>query len=305
MEFITVSLLNGLSYGLLLFMLSSGLTLIFSMMGVLNFAHASFYMLGAYLGYSIGRVTGFWVALLLAPLAVGALGASLAGAEFSRRIAGKTGMDIVLVPAGTILVGGLTGVVAGPFIAGMMYWIGNAINVATTLRPIPMGILVSVMMGVALTLPISSAALAISLGLSGLAAGASTTGCCCQMIGFAVASYRDNGVGGLFSQGLGTSMIQIPNIIRNPWIWIPPTLASAVLGPVSTVFFRMENSRVGAGMGTSGLVGQVSTLETMGAAAWPGILLLHFLLPAALSLLFAEILRKTGRIRPGDMKLEK
>jgi len=236
---------------------------------------------------------------------VGALVASLAGAEFSRRIAGKTGMDIVLVPAGTILVGGLTGVVAGPFIAGMMYWISNAINVATTLRPIPMGILVSVMMGVALTLPISSAALAISLGLSGLAAGASTTGCCCQMIGFAVASYRDNGVGGLFSQGLGTSMIQIPNIIRNPWIWIPPTLASAVLGPVSTVFFRMENSRVGAGMGTSGLVGQVSTLETMGAAAWPGILLLHFLLPAALSLLFAEILRKTGRIRPGDMKLEK
>ncbi len=236
---------------------------------------------------------------------VGALVASLAGAEFSKRIAGKTGMDIIVVPAGTILVGGLAGVVAGPFIAGMMYWIGNAINVATTLHPIPMGILVSVMMGVALTLPISSAALSISLGLSGLAAGASTTGCCCQMIGFAVASYRDNGIGGLFSQGLGTSMIQIPNIIRNPWIWIPPTLASAVLGPVSTVFFRMENSRVGAGMGTSGLVGQVSTFETMGVAAWPGVLLLHFLLPAALSLLFAELLRKTGRIRPGDMKLEK
>jgi len=231
--------------------------------------------------------------------------ASLAGAEFARRIAGKTGVDIVLVPAGTIIAGGLAGIIAGPFIAGMMYWIGNAINVATTLHPFPMGILVSIMMGLALTLPISSAALSISLGLSGLAAGASTTGCCCQMIGFAVASYRENGMGGLFSQGLGTSMIQIPNIIRNPWIWLPPTAAAAVLGPVATVVFKMENSRVGAGMGTSGLVGQVSTLEVMGSGAWPGILLLHFLLPAILAFLFSEILRRTGHIKPGDMKLEK
>jgi len=236
---------------------------------------------------------------------VGALVASWAGAEVSRRIAGKTGVDIVLVPAATIVAGSAVGVVAGPAVARMMYWLGSAINAATTLHPIPMGMVLSVAMGMILTLPISSAALSISLGLSGLAAGASTAGCCCQMIGFAVASFRENGTGGLIAQGLGTSMLQIPNIIRNPWIWVPPTAAAAVLGPVSTVIFRMENSSIGAGMGTSGLVGQVSTLGVMGPSAWPGILLLHFLLPAVLSLLFSEILRRTGRIRPGDMKLEK
>ncbi len=236
---------------------------------------------------------------------VGALVASWAGAEVSRRIAGKTGVDIVLVPAATIVAGSAVGVVAGPAVARMMYWLGSAINAATTLHPIPMGIVLSVAMGMILTLPISSAALSISLGLSGLAAGASTAGCCCQMIGFAVASFREHGTGGLIAQGLGTSMLQIPNIIRNPWIWVPPTAAAAVLGPVSTVIFRMENSSIGAGMGTSGLVGQVSTLGVMGPSAWPGILLLHFLLPAVLSLLFSEILRRTGRIRPGDMKLEK
>ena len=234
---------------------------------------------------------------------VGALVASLAGAEFSRLLSGRTGVDIVLVPAGTIVAGGLAGVFAGPLISSGLYWLGSVVNAATTLQPIPMGIVVSVIMGLVLTLPISSAALAISLGLSGLAAGASTTGCCCQMIGFAVASFRDNGLGGLLSQGLGTSMIQVPNIIKNPWIWLPPTLASAVLGPVSTVIFGMENNSVGAGMGTSGLVGQLSTLGVMGQAAWPGIALLHFALPAALSLLFAEMLRRSGRIKPGDMKL--
>jgi hypothetical protein len=214
-------------------------------------------------------------------------------------------VDIVLVPAATIVAGGAVGVVAGPAVARMMYWLGSAINAAAALHPFPMGIVLSVAMGMILTLPISSAALSISLGLSGLAAGASTTGCCCQMIGFAVASFRENGTGGLIAQGLGTSMLQIPNIIRNPWIWVPPTAAAAVLGPLSTVVFRMENSPVGAGMGTSGLVGQVSTLAVMGSSAWPGILLLHFLLPAVLSLLFSEILRRTGHIRPGDMKFEK
>lgn len=236
---------------------------------------------------------------------VGAFIAALAGAEASRRIAGKTGVDIVLIPAVTILVGGAVGVFIGPLIARMMYWIGSGVNMATTLHPIPMGIVLSVVMGIILTLPISSAALSISLGLSGLAAGASTVGCCCQMIGFAVASYRENGFGGLLAQGLGTSMIQVPNIIRNSWVWVPPTMTAALLGPLSTVVFKMENSRVGAGMGTSGFVGQVSTLEVMGAAAWPGIVLLHFVFPAVFSFVFSEILRRTGHIRPGDMTLDK
>ncbi|NLB83290.1 MAG: PTS sugar transporter subunit IIC [Synergistaceae bacterium] len=236
---------------------------------------------------------------------VGAFIASWAGAEFSRRIAGRTGVDIVLVPAGTILIGGAAGMFAGPAIARMMYWIGSGINIATTLHPIPMGIILSVAMGLFLTLPISSAALSISLGLSGLAAGAATVGCCCQMIGFAVAGYRENGVGGLLAQGLGTSMIQVPNIIKNPWIWVPPTAAAAILGPLSTVIFHMENSSVGAGMGTSGFVGQVSTLAVMGSKAWPGIAVLHFILPALLTLLFSEFLRRQKLILAGDMKLEK
>ncbi|HPI97428.1 MAG TPA: PTS sugar transporter subunit IIC [Synergistales bacterium] len=234
---------------------------------------------------------------------MGALIASLAGAEFSKLIQGRTRVDIVLVPAGTILAGGFAGIYAGPWIASMMYLLGNMINMATRLHPFPMGILVSVMMGIILTLPISSAALAISLGLSGLAAGAATVGCSCQMIGFAVQSYRENKVGGLISQGLGTSMIQIPNIVRNPMIWIPPILSSAILGPVATVIFQMQNNKIGAGMGTSGLVGQFGTLAEMGSKAWPGIISLHFILPAVLTLMFSEYMRKKGWIKAGDMSL--
>ncbi|ADE57927.1 PTS transporter subunit IIC [Aminobacterium colombiense] len=234
---------------------------------------------------------------------MGALVGSLVGAEVTKLIAGKTKVDIVLVPAATILAGGLAGYLTGPWIAQGMNFLGALINTATRLHPFPMGILVSVLMGIILTLPISSAALAIALGLNGLAAGAATVGCCCQMIGFAAQSYKDNGVGGLISQGLGTSMIQIPNIIRNPWIWVPPTLASAILGPVATMVFKMENNKVGAGMGTSGLVGQFGTIATMGGSGWVGIVTLHFLLPALLSTLFCLILLKVKKIRPGDMRL--
>ena len=234
---------------------------------------------------------------------MGALVGSLVGAEVTKLIAGKTKVDIVLVPAATILAGGLAGYLTGPWIAQGMNFLGALINTATRLHPCPMGILVSVLMGIILTLPISSAALAIALGLNGLAAGAATVGCCCQMIGFAAQSYKDNGVGGLISQGLGTSMIQIPNIIRNPWIWVPPTLASAILGPVATMVFKMENNKEGAGMGTSGLVGQFGTIATMGGSGWVGIVILHFLLPALLSTLFCLILLKVKKIRPGDMRL--
>jgi len=234
---------------------------------------------------------------------VGALVASLAGAEVSRLVSGRTKVDIVLVPAATIIAGGYAGLYAGPWIASMMSMLGDMINLATQMHPLPMGILVSVMMGMILTLPISSAALAISLGLSGLAAGAATVGCCCQMIGFAVQSYRENGLGGLIAQGLGTSMLQIPNIVKNPLIWIPPTISSALLGPLATLFFKMENNRIGAGMGTSGLVGQFGTYAEMGNSAWPGMILLHFLLPAVLTLFFSEFMRKKKLIKPGDMRL--
>ena len=238
---------------------------------------------------------------------VGAAVAALAGLLCGRLVQGRggKGLDILLVPIASIVGGGFAAATCAPWIARGMNAVGEFVNLMTTLQPLPMGIAVSVVMGMILTLPISSAALAISLGLSGLAAGASTVGCSAQMVGFAVMSFRENGVGGLIAQGLGTSMIQMPNIMRNPWVWVPPTLASAVLGPCSTLIFGMKNNSVGAGMGTSGLVGQIGTFAVMGESAWPGVVLLHFVLPALLTLAFSRILKERGLIRAGDLALDR
>ncbi|WP_432662130.1 PTS transporter subunit IIC [Wukongibacter baidiensis] len=243
----------------------------------------------------IGEPAGSFIAALLA-------------AEFSKLIYGKTKVDIVIVPAATIIVGGLVGIFVSPAISQFMKGLGEIINRATMLQPIPMGIIIATLMGMILTLPISSAALAISLGLSGAAAGASVVGCSAQMIGFAVASYKENGIGGFIAQGLGTSMLQVPNIIRNPLIWIPPTLASAILGPLSTYVFQMENNSIGAGMGTSGLVGQFGTIAAMSdkvpmSKILINIGLLHFILPAVLTLAISEYMRRKGYIKFGDMKI--
>lgn len=239
---------------------------------------------------------------------MGAFVAAVIGAEIGNLIAGRTRMDIIFVPSLTIVAGGLAGKFVGPYIAVFMVNIGAWVNAATILRPIPMGILVSTSMGMILTMPISSAAIAISLQMSGLAAGAATVGCSAQMVGFAVASYRENKLGGLIAQGLGTSMLQVPNIVRRPQIWIPATLTGALLGPISTTVFKMENIPLGAGMGTSGLVGQFGTWTAMEGTdplmLLGLILLMHFILPAALTLLFSEGMRKMGIIRLGDMKLQ-
>ena len=239
---------------------------------------------------------------------MGAFVSALAAAEFSKLIAGKTKVDIVLVPAATILVGGIIGILISPVIASFMKGIGDVINTATELQPIPMGIIVAVIMGIVLTLPISSAALAISLGLSGIAGGASLVGCCCQMVGFAAISYRENGFGGAIAQGLGTSMLQVPNIIKNPKIWIPPIIASAILGPVSTTLLKMKSNSVGAGMGTSGLVGQFGAYAEMGTEVsnisfFIMIGLMHFVFPVVLSLTISEWMRKKKWIQYGDLKL--
>lgn len=239
---------------------------------------------------------------------MGAFIAALAAAEFSKLIAGKTKVDIVVVPALTIIVGGLVGVTLSPVIASFMKSFGALINAATVLQPIPMGIILAVVMGMVLTLPISSAALAISMGISGIAAGAALVGCACQMIGFAVISYRENGIGGAIAQGLGTSMLQIPNIIKNPKIWIPPIIASALLGPVSTTLLKMESNSIGAGMGTSGLVGQFGAYAAMKdqmdiTSFLLIIAIMHFILPAIISLIISEWMRKKKWIKPGDMLL--
>ena len=236
----------------------------------------------------------------------GAFVGAVIGAEFGKLISRETKVDILVTPAVTIATGIMAANFIGPIVAGFMRGLGAVIMSATELAPLPMGVLVAVLMGLALTAPISSAALAIMMTLSGPAAGAATVGCAAQMIGFAVASYRENGWGGLISQGMGTSMLQIPNIVKHPLILIPPTLAAALIGPLSTTVFRMENIPAGAGMGTSGFVGPLLTLQTMGFTypVFGAVLLLHFILPAVLTLLFSEWMRKKGLIKLGDYNLD-
>ncbi len=239
---------------------------------------------------------------------VGAFIAALVGAELGNLLAGKTKIDIVITPMITILSGGLVGIFVGPWLNDFMESLGSLINHATELQPIWMGIAIAVIVGLALTAPISSAALCIMIGLDGIAAGAACVGCCCQMVGFAVASWRDNGLGGTLSQMFGTSMLQFSNIVRRPAIWLAPTLASAVLGPISTTVLRMTNTPMGAGMGTSGLVGQFGAYDAMIGTTqfWVfllEILVMHFLLPACLTLTFDSVFRKLGWVKKGDMKL--
>lgn len=235
----------------------------------------------------------------------GAFAAAAIGAECGKLISGETGLDIILTPAATLLSGIATGLLVGPWVAAFMHGLGNLIMTATEMQPVPMGIFVAVIMGITLTLPISSAAIAIMLNLGGVAAGAATVGCCCHLVGFAIAGYRDNGPSGLISLGLGCSMLQVPNLIRNPWIILPPILASACLGPLVTAVFPMHNLPEGAGMGSSGLVGQISTFAAMGTGmeVWIMVAIFHFLLPGALVWLFAMMLRKRGRIIDGDLRI--
>lgn len=234
---------------------------------------------------------------------VGALAAALVGVEIGLRLEGRTKFDLLIIPGVVILAGGLVGIYISPVISVFMRTIGILINEFTMLQPVPMGILLGIVVGMILTLPISSAALCISINIGGLAAGAALAGCCAQMVGFAVMSFRENKFGGLISQGIGTSMLQVPNIIKNPWIWVPPTVAGGVCGLLSTTLFKMETNSVGAGMGTSGLVGQFTTFAEMGPSSLLPMAILHFLLPAVISVVICEIMRKKNIIKPDDLKL--
>lgn len=248
-------------------------------------------------------VTGMMGATLGGP--AGSFIAVAIGAEFGKAISKETKVDIICTPAVTILTGAISATVIGPIIGKLMTGLGSAIVTATEWQPFFFGIFISVVVGLALTAPISSAALCIMLDLSGLAAGAATVGCCAQMVGFAVASYRDNKIGGLVAVGIGTSMLQISNIFKNPWILLPPTLAAAILGPISTCVFKMTNNAMGAGMGTSGFVGQIGTFTDMGftVPVLIQILVVQIGLPIILTLIFDGVLRKYGKIKDGDYLL--
>lgn len=235
---------------------------------------------------------------------VGAFVAALVGAEIGKLVSKETKIDIIVTPVVTIISGGIVAKLVSPLVAIMLNFIGKSVMASTDLQPFLMGMVVAVIIGIALTSPLSSAALCIMLDLSGITAGAATAGCCAQMVGFAAMSYKENGIGGLVAQGLGTSMLQIGNILKNLWIIVPPTIASAVCGSLSTVLFKFENTAAFAGMGTSGLVGQIGTIQSMGIDSIGYIVILHFVLPAIISIVGYKVLVKIGKIHQGDVKLD-
>ena len=238
---------------------------------------------------------------------VGALIATIISTELGKMISKETRVDILATPAVTIISGVLAAQFVGPGVSAFMTAFGNLVKTATVMQPLFMGILVPALIGIALTLPISSAAICIMLSLDGIAGGAATAGCCAQMVGFACLSFRENGWGGLLAQGLGTSMLQMGNIVKNPRIWIAPTVVSMITGPLSTLVFKLENIPAGSGMGTCGLVGPIGIYTAMpdgGARMWAGILLICFVIPAILTPILGEILRKMGWIKDGDMRLD-
>lgn len=273
-------------------------------------------MLGPAIGAAVGYALNAPALVLFSAVATGAAGAELGGpagaflasllaTEVGKLVAGQTRLDIVLTPSVTVLTGFGVSWLAGPAIDNGMRGLGQIIMWATDQQPLLMSIVVAVLMGIALTLPISSAAIAVMLDLSGLAAGAATIGCAAQMVGFAVTGFRENGWGGVVSLGLGTSMLQVPNIVRNPLLFIPPTAAGAVLAPVAVVGFAMEGNAAGAGMGTSGLVGPLMTIETMGLSTEVLLLIaaFHFVLPALLAWLVYVPMRRMSWIRENDQTI--
>lgn len=241
---------------------------------------------------------------------LGAFAAALVGVKLGQMISGKTKVDIIVTPLVSIVAGAMVGFFVGPPITAFMSWLGELVNVNVEQHPVIGGIVVSVLMGMILTLPISSAAIGVSMGINGLAAGAATIGCCCNMVGFAVASYRENKMGGLIAQGIGTSMLQVPNIVKKPIIWLPAILSSAILGPIASAVLKMVSTPVGSGMGSAGFVGQIAAYGAMIEAGTEKavtiilILVMHFILPAMVTLIISELMRKQKWIKEGDMKLD-
>ena len=318
MSFMALGLFSSLIVGLIISQLAKipGLAVLSSFSGVLA---ASSPVVGGAIGAAIAYGLKSKPLVVFSCIAVGAFGYELGGPvgayvaalvanEISRLVSGRTKIDIVVTPLVTIIAGGFVSTFVGPYLSELMSGLGELINAATQLHPFPMGITVSVLVGLALTAPISSAALCIMLGIDGIAAGAAAVGCAAQMVGFAVTSFKANGVGGLVSQGVGISMLQFGNIMRHPQIILAPTLAGAVLGPVSTCVLKMTNTPTGAGMGTSGLVGQFGAYSAMadsfgGTESIVLIVIMHVLAPALLSLFFHLIFKKLGLVKDEYLKL--
>lgn len=313
MSFMALGLFSSLIIGLIIRTLGTYVSGLSSLVDIGNFAMG---LTGAAIGAAIAYGLKAPPLVLFSVLVIshaaydvggvaGSFVASIITIELARLYASKTKIDIIVTPFLTIVIGSFVGQLVGPVIGDFMTNIGQFVMYATEQQPFVMGMLVAVVFGIVLTAPLSSAALAIMLDISGIAAGAALIGCCCHMVGLAVTGYKDNGFSGVVSIGVGTSMLQISNVLLNPFIIVPPVLASAVIAPIMTVFFPMETNAAGAGMGTSGFVGQIMTIETMGADLNVFILILvfHIVLPAVVTLLFYYVMTRLSLIKPGDQKL--
>lgn len=321
-----VNTLNGMAYGffssLIIGTILKQLGLALHISELVTWGNIATYLMGPAIGVGIGYAIEATGLNLIVAIIAGAIGAgtfttkgvvvgnpisayiaSIVAIEATRLVQGKTPVDILLVPFVSIIVAGVTTIFLAPYISDVITWIGSLINEGVKMQPFFMSIVVAVLMGMALTAPISSAAIGVMLNLSGLAAGAALAGCCAQMIGFAVMTIDDNDIGDVIAVGIGTSMLQFKNIVRRPIIWLPPIIASIITGPLSTVVLEISCNAVGSGMGTAGLVGILSAIEVMGPTYWIPVILVDMILPALITYSLYRAFRRLNYIKSGDLKL--
>lgn len=321
-----IKTLNGLAYG---FFCSLIIGTILKQLGnftniseLVTWGQAATYLMGPAIGVGIGYVIEAKGLNLIAAIIAGSIGAGtfntdvttsgnpiaayvavIGAIEVTRLIQGKTPLDILLVPFSSIVVSGVITIIIGPYLTKLIIWIGNLINQGVNMQPVLMSIVVAVLMGLALTTPISSAAIGVMLGLNGLAAGAALAGCCAQMIGFAVMSIDDNDIGDIIAIAIGTSMLQFKNIVKKPVIWLPPIITSIIIAPISTCVLNISCSPVGSGMGTAGMVGILEAVNVMGSSYWFPLIVIDIIAPAFISFIIYKMFKKLSFIKSGDLKL--
>ena len=321
-----IKTLNGLAYG---FFCSLIIGTILKQLGsftdiseLTSWGQIAMYLMGPAIGAGIGYAIDAKGLNLITAIIAGCIGAGtfdgnvtttgnpiaayiavIGAVEVTRFVQGKTPIDILLVPFTSIVVSGMITVVIGPYLTKLVIWIGDMINQGVNMQPILMSIVVAVLMGMALTAPVSSAAIGVMLGLNGLAAGAALAGCCAQMIGFAVMSIDDNDVGDVIAIAIGTSMLQFKNIVQKPIIWIPPIISGIVIAPISTCILNIACSPVGSGMGTAGMVGILEAINVMGSNYWIPLIVIDIIAPAFISFVIYKMFKKLSFIKNGDLKL--
>lgn len=322
-----IKALNGMAYG---FFCSLIIGTILKQLGnfinineLITWGEIATFLMGPAIGAGIGYAIDAKGLNLIAAIIAGSIGAGtfngniasagnpivsfvavIVAVEVTRFVQGKTPIDILIVPFTSILAAGLVTIFIGPYLTKLIVWIGELINQGVNMQPILMSIVVAVLMGMALTAPISSAAIGVMLGLDGLAAGAALAGCCAQMIGFAVMSIDDNDIGDVIAIGVGTSMLQFKNIVKKPVIWIPPIIVSAVTAPISTCLLDISCSPVGSGMGTAGMVGILEAVNVMGSNYWIPLIIIDLVAPAFFTYVIYKAFKKLSFIKNGDLKLE-